>query len=168
MQDPLSINIPTTGVDTAFPLMAEGDYDFQITESAPVPNKRQDGFNWKLKLNSVGVIPSVDGKEIAPNAAVFVTIALQPAPDATDPNGFRRNISEATDAIFAGVVPNGFPNTNNPDLSTGDSFTKENRPSFCKELWESAIGKTVRAHIVIDEYQGVKNNKVKRLKKVVA
>lgn len=146
MQDPLSFSLPQQGVDTSFPLMAEGDYEFQISESAPVPNKRQDGYNWKLKLNSVGPIPGVDGKDLAPNAAVFHTIALQPAPDATDPNGFRRGIADATDAIFG---------TN-----------KDNRPDFNKELWEAAVGKRVKAHIVIDEYQGVKNNKIKRLKKV--
>lgn len=148
MQDPLSINIPTTGVDTSFPLMAEGDYEFQIVESAPKPNKRQDGYNWNLKLASVAAIPGVDGRDLAPNANVFHTIALQPAPDATDPQGFRRGIADATDAIFG--------------------TTKDNRPDFNKELWEAAVGKRVIAHVVIDEYQGNKNNKVKRLKKVVA
>lgn len=147
MQDPLSINIKQEGVDTSFPLMAEGDYDFQITESLIKPNKKQTGFNWSLKLASISAIPSVDGKEIAPNAAVFLQIALQPSEEATDPRAFVRGISDATDAIFG--------------------TTKDNRPDFNKELWESAVGKTVRAHIVLDEWQGVKNNKVKRLKKAV-
>lgn len=150
MQDPLSINIPTSGVETSFPLMAEGNYDFQIVESAPAPNKRQDGYNWNLKLASIGEIPNVDPEKgpIAANSNVFVTIALQPAPDAKDPQGFKRNIADATDAIFG--------------------TTAADRPDFNKDLWEAAIGKTVSAHIVIDEYQGVKNNKVKRMKKVAA
>ena len=146
MQDPLSFNIATSGVDTSFPLMAEGTYRFQITESSVVPNKRQDGHNWKLKLNLVAPAPGLDGKEVAANSAVFQTIALQPAPEATDPQGFKRNIADAIDAIFGTTI--------------------DNRPAFNKDLWESAIGKEVDAHVVIDEYQGNKSNKVKRLKKV--
>lgn len=151
MQDPLSIELKQAGVDTTFPLMAEGEYEFQIVESVPKPNKREDGYNWNLKLASTAEIPNVDPAKgpIAPNSNVFHTVALQAAPDATDPQGFRKSIASTTDAIFG------------TDIS--------NRPDFNKELWESAVGKTVKAHIYVDEYpkgSGNFSNKVRRLKKV--
>jgi len=147
MQDPLSFNIPGAGVDTSFPLMAEGDYDFQIVESAPKPNKRQDGYNWNLKLASVNEIPNADPSKgpIAPGANVFLQVALQPAPEAESPEGFKKNLFATVDGIFG------------TDAS--------NRPDFNQETWTTAIGKVVKAHIVIDEFKGEKNNKVKRLKK---
>ncbi len=142
MTDPLSMSIDGSNVDTTFPLMAEGDYQFQIVESAPKVNKRNDGFNWNLKLASVGEIPNADPSKgpIAPNANVFLQVAMQPAPDATDPEGFKKQLFSTIDAIFGERLP------------------------FNKTTWDAAVGKTVIAHIVIDEYKGDKNNKVKRLK----
>ncbi len=147
MDDPLNFNIPGAGVDTSFPLMAEGDYDFQIVESSRKPNKRQDGHNWNLKLASLQPIPNVDSDKgpIAPNANVFLQVAMQPAPEADSPEGFKKNLFATVDAIF------------------GTDAT--NRPDFNLATMQAAIGKTVKAHIVIDEYKGEKNNKVKRLKK---
>lgn len=146
MLDPLSISIPLEGVDTSMPLLPEADYDFQIVESIPKINKRQDGYNWNLKLSLLSPATSTEGKPINPGFPIFHTVALQAAPDAKDAEGFKRGLGEAIDAIFGS--------------------TKENRPRFNKELWEAAVGKSVRAHIVVDNYEGKDNNKVKRLKKI--
>lgn len=153
MTDPLNIEIKQEGVDTSFPLMAEGDVDFQIVESVPKPNKKQTGYNWHLKLASISETPNNDPSKgpIAPNSNVFLDIALQPAEGAEDPNGFRRGIADATDAIFG--------------------TDKNNRPDFNKKLWEDALGKTVKAQIYVDEYpkgSGNFSNKVRRLKKATA
>lgn len=148
MQDPLSISIETKGLETTFPLLPEGDYLFQVTESAPQVNKAQSGYNWNLKLALSEPATAADGRPVNVNTPVFMQIALQPSEEAKDPLGFKRGIADATDAIF--------------------NTTKEDRPDFNKDLWEGAVGKMVKAHIYIDEYpkgSGNFSNKVRRLKK---
>lgn len=149
MEDPLNISIETTGVETDFPLLPEGDYFYQVVESAPKANKDNTGYNWNLKLALRDPATAIDGRPIAVNTLVFMLIALQSSgKEGVDPEGFKRNIAQALDAIFA--------------------TTKENRPAFNKATWEAALGKVVKAHIYIDDYQGRKSNKVKTLKVATA
>ena len=147
MEDPLNISIETEGVDTSYPVLPEGDYTMQITESAPKPNKREDGHNWTLKL--VTTDPAVDtkGKPVSPGMAVTMQIALQPGPDATDPQGFKKGVAAAQDAI--------------------SGTNESNRLKFNREYWESCVGRQVKAHLYVDEYpkgSGVFSNKVRKLK----
>lgn len=144
MIDPLNVNIPLAGVEKELPLLPEADYLMQITKSEIAPNKEQTGLNWNLELSSTTPATSPDGRNINPGAKVFATYALQARSDSKDPEAFQRNLCEAVDAIFGS--------------------TKENRPTLSKELIDAAVGKTVQAHIYIDEYQGRHNNKVKNLK----
>jgi len=145
MQDPLDISIPVAGVDTSIPLLPEADYDFQIVESIPKVNKKGTGYNWNLKLALLSPATSMDGRTINPGFPVFHLVALQASEDAKDPEGFRRGIGDTIDAILG---------TN-----------KDTRPDFNKSVWESAVGRTVKAHIVIENFEGRDSNKVKRLKK---
>jgi hypothetical protein len=145
MQDPLSVNIPLKGVESSLPLFPEADYPLQVTESTVDPNKDKDGFNWNLKLATTEVYTSTDGREVKPNFPFYFTLALQARPDSKDPEAFVRNLCEAVDAIFG--------------------TTKEDRPELSRELIDSAVGKTVIAHVFIDQYQGRDLNKIKRLKK---
>lgn len=145
MQDPLNVAIPLAGVDTSMPLIPEQDVLVQIVESSIDANKDKTGLNWNLKCASTAPLTSTDGRDVKPNYPFFTTFALQARDDSKDTDAFRRNLGEAVDAIFG--------------------TTKENRPDFNRELVNSAVGKTVLAHIYIDEYQGRQNNKIKRLKK---
>jgi hypothetical protein len=147
MQDPLNISIGLSDVETDFPLLAEADYPFQISESIIEPNKDKTGHNWKLTLALTTPAQGVDGREVRVNTKVFHLMALQAKPDSNDPDAFKRSIAESVDAIFG--------------------TTKASRPQFTQSLVSDAVGKTVLAHIFVDEYQGRKSNKVKRLKKVV-
>lgn len=146
MQDPLQISIQLDDVDSDFPLLPEGDYPFQVSASTIEPNKDKTGHNWKLVLALTTPQTSVDGREVKVNTKIFDIAALQAREDSTDADAFRRGISERVDAIFG--------------------TTKATRPVFNRALVDSALGKPVLAHIYIDEYQGKKSNKVKRLKKV--
>lgn len=149
MTDPLEINIETQGVDTSYPVLPEGDYLCQITESGPKPNKAQTGHNWTLKLVLVDGATDTNGKPVAPGLAITQQIALQPGPEATDPQGFKKSIASTQDAIFG----------------TNES----NRAPFNRAFWESCVGRQVRAHLYIDEYpkgSGTFSNKVKKLKTV--
>lgn len=141
----MSFNVPVAGVSTEVPLLPEGDVLLQIVESTVEPNKDKVGLNWKLKAVTTTPLKSVDGRDIAPNFPLYHTMALQAKDGSTDPEAFRRSLSEAVDAIFG--------------------TTKDNRPDINRPLVDSAVGRSVIAHVYIDEWQGKQNNKVKRLKK---
>lgn len=145
MIDPLNISLDLTNVETTLPILPDGDYRFQIAESAIVPNKDATGYNWKLKLGLADPATAVDGRPVAPNFPVFHTMALQAREDSNDKEAFKRSIGEAIDAIYG--------------------TDKSNRPNFNAQLVQDVVGKTVKATIAIDTYQGNQNNKVRRLKK---
>jgi hypothetical protein len=146
MQDPLNISVPLAGVDTSLPLLPEGDYIVQCSESTIDPNKEKTGYNWNLVLNTTEVITSTDNREIKPNFPLYFVAALQPREDSKDVEAFRRSLGEAVDALYG--------------------TTKENRPDFSREVVQSSVGKTCVAHVYIDNWQGRDLNKIKRLKKV--
>lgn len=145
MTDPLNISVALAGVETSLPLLPESDYSVQVKESTIDPNKDKTGLNWNLKLGLASTATAVDGRTVNPDYPVFSVFALQAKEDSKDPEAFKRSIGEAVDAIFG--------------------TTKDNRPTFDRALCDSAVGKVLTAHVIIDEYQGNKNNKVRRLKK---
>jgi hypothetical protein len=147
MNDPLNISVELTGVETTLPLLRENDYRFQIVESTIDPNKNQDGLNWNLKLGLAEPAEATDGRVVSVNFPVFMTLALQAKADSKDPEAFKRSLGEAIDAIF--------------------QTDKTNRPAFNRQTATEAVGKTVKAHIYIDNYNDRESNKVKRLKKDV-
>lgn len=142
--DPLNISIPLAGVETSLPLFPEADYPVQVGESSVDPNKDQTGFNWNLTMKTTETYTSTDGREVKPDFPFYYTLALQARSDSKDPEAFRRNLADAVDALFG--------------------TSKENRPEMSRELVESAVGRTVLAHVWIDTYEGRQMNKVKRIK----
>jgi hypothetical protein len=147
MQDPLQINVQLKGVDTDFPLIPEGDYELQVVASTVDPNKDKTGLNWNLTLATTSPITGVDGRDVKVGTKLFAVNALQAREDSKDAQAFIRSLGETVDAIFG--------------------TDKNTRPDFSQEVVSSALGKTVLAHVIIDEYQGNKNNKVRRFKKPV-
>lgn len=145
MNDPLQISVPLAGVSTDVPLLPEGIYSFQVSESSAGPNKAGTGMNWSLKLALTAPATSVDNKPINVNFPVFMQLALQAKEDSKDPDAFRRSLAETVDALFG--------------------TTQDNRPELSHDLITQAVGKVVNAQITIDEYEGRKSNKVRRLKK---
>lgn len=144
MIDPLNISVALSGVETSIPLLPEGDYSVQVTESTVDPNKDKTGLNWNLKLGLASTAVALDGREVKPNFPLFAVYALQAREDSKDPEAFKRSICDTVDALFG--------------------TDKSNRPDFNMELVQAAVGKVTTAHVIIDEYQGNKNNKVRRLK----
>lgn len=153
MQDPLSFTVPTAGVSTKFPLIPEGDYKFQVTESNFGPsNFNKDILAWQPKLVTTEPTTSVDGKSIAPNTQVFLASAfdLSEAPDSKYPGSWITKLCGAYDAIMG---------------------TDENtRGDLDKAKLDACVGKLVLGHVVIDEDKkdGTKRNKIKRLKNIAA
>lgn len=151
LTDPLSIDIDGQGVDTTLPVLQEADYRFRIVESTIDTNNRNDGHNWSLKLALTAPTTAKDGREVKVDFPVFTTVALQPAPEAKDAEGFKRQLFTAVDAIFG--------------------TTKDNRPKFNVALAQSVVGKEVIGSVVSDEYpkgSGNFNNKIGRLKPLPA
>lgn len=151
MNDPLNINIPLEGVDTSLPLLPEQDYQLQCAESTVVPNKRKEGYNWSLVFHTTEPLTAVDGRDIKVNFPLYMQIALQPAEESKDPEGFKRQLGQAVDALFG--------------------TTKENRPAFDMAMVKSAVGRIVLATTKNDEYpqgSGNKSTKIARLKKANA
>lgn len=153
MQDPMSFAVPTSGVSTKFPLMPEGDVKFQITESSYVAKMfGKEMLGWSPKLVTVDTQANLDpeGQPIPPNTRVFLEndFALEDGPDAKFPGSYIRTLCLAVDAIF------GTDDTSRPNV---------NRP-----LLDSAPGRFVIGHVIIDEDKrdGTKRNKIKRLKAV--
>ncbi len=146
MNDPMNLSIGLANVDSTLPLLPDGDYTFQVKESAVVPNKDKNGWNWKMKLGLCSPATSTDGREVKVDFPIFVTLALQAKEDSADPEAFKRGLAESIDAIFG--------------------TSKENRPDLTNSLVSEALGKFVVSHVVIDEYEGKKNNKSRRLKAV--
>lgn len=144
MLDPLSLNIATAGVDTSMPLLPEADYILQVGESSIDPNKDQNGLNWNLKLMTTTENTSTDGRPVKPNFPVFTVCALQAREDSKDKEAFIRGLGQNIDAIFG--------------------TDKTNRPDFNHALAQSAVGKLVIGHVIIDTYQGRQSNKIKTLK----
>lgn len=144
MIDPLNIEVNLAGVETDLPLLPDGEYLFQISESSLEPNKDKNGYNWKKKLSLVNPATAVDGRTVSPNFPVFSLSACQAKADSKDPDAFKRTLGENIDAIFG--------------------TTKDNRPPLNMKLVQDAVGKMVIAKIKIDEYEGKKSNKVQRLK----
>lgn len=148
MQDPLNIEIQLQGVDTSYPLAPEGDYPFQIVGNKLGPNYDKTVSCWEPELVSTSPIIAIDGREIPVNSKFFLQwpVDLEAKPDAKDPSLFRTTLCNTVDAIFGS--------------------TKDNRPAFNKAMLDSAVGKIVLGHVIIDEDKnGVKRNKIKRLKK---
>lgn len=144
MTDPLNLDIELQDVDSDLPLLPEGEYDFQVVSSTVEPNKDRSGRNWVLKFGLAAPATAVDGRQIKPNFPVFQQCALQAKEDSTDPDAFKRNLAEAIDGIF--------------------KTAKGSRPPLSQAV-QTAVGQIVKLHIVIDEYKGKKNNKVKRFVK---
>lgn len=148
MNDPLNVNIPLEGVDTTLPLLPEQDYQLNVAESAIVPNKKGTGHNWALKFVTTQPATSVDGREINVGFPLFMQVALQPAEEAKDPEGFKRQLGQTVDALFGS--------------------SKENRPPLTHALIQSAVGKSVIATVKNEEYpqgSGNMSSKIGRLKK---
>lgn len=148
MIDPLSVNIQLDGVETTIPLLPEGQYLLQCTESKIEPNKDQNGLNWNLKLELAQQVEALDGRSVSPGFPLYSTCALQARPDSSDPEAFKRSIAETIDALFG--------------------TSKEDRPRFGMDLANAAVGRTCLGQTYIDEWpegSGNKKNKIRRLKK---
>jgi hypothetical protein len=148
MNDPLNINIPLEGVDTSLPLLPEQDYQLQCAESSVVPNKRKDGYNWALVFHTTEPLKAIDDRDVKVNFPLYMQIALQPAEDSKDVEGFKRQLGQAVDALFG--------------------TSKENRPAFDMALVKSAVGRLVVATTKNEEFpekSGNKSTKISRLKK---
>lgn len=148
MEDPLNVSIPLEGVDTTLPLFPEQDYPLQCKESVIAPNKAKIGLNWALTFVTVEPTQSIDGREIKVGFPLYQQVALQPAEDAKDPEGFKRQLGQTVDALFG--------------------TSKENRPTFDMSLVKAAVGRKVIATTKNEEYplgSGNKSTKISRLKK---
>lgn len=153
MQDPLSFNVPTAGIDTSFPLIPEGDYELQITESNFGPsNFDKEVLAWSPKLVTTTPITSVDGRSIPVGSQVYLKAAfdLQEQADSKYPGSWIISLCSVVDAIHG---------TN-----------KDTRPDVNKTLLDSSVGKKVIGHVIIDEDKrdGTKRNKIKKLKSLPA
>lgn len=148
MIDPLNVSIPLGGVKTTIPVLPARDIGVQAIESTIAPNKDGTGHNWNIKFATTEEAEAIDGRPVAPNFPLFHTIALQPREDAKDPQGFRRSIAEACNALFG--------------YEEGSDYT------FNAQLVQDAVGKTAVATVYPDEYpkaSGNFNTKIRRLKK---
>lgn len=149
MIDPLNVNIAVEGIDTSYPLIPEGDYTLQISESPTEANYDQTILVWAPKFVTIEPIPALqEGRVVQPNTKVFMAwpLELEERADSKYPGQWVNTLCDAVDAIFG--------------------TDKTNRPAVTKALIESATGKTVLCHIIIDEGKdGVKRNRVKRMKK---
>lgn len=148
MQDPMSVSVDIEGIDSNIPCLPESELRFQVTESTIEANKDKNGLNWKLKLVTTEPTRAMDGRDLKPGFPTYVTCALQARQDSTDPEAFKRNISDTVDALF--------------------HTDKTNRQKFTRALADAAVGRFVVAHVYPDEYpegSGKFNTKVKRLKK---
>lgn len=126
----------------------------RITSSTLQPNKNQDGWNWNLELQLLSPEPSVDPtREVTTEQKFFFTCACQPgaAKDGKvpDPDGFKRMIADAQDAIRG-----------SDDITT--------RPTFDREFIPSCEGREVIAVVFHDTWQGEKKAKIKRLEPATA
>lgn len=146
MQDPLSINIPLANVETTLPVLQEGDYQLQVVESFIDANKDNNGLNWNLTLALINPGKAIDDREVKPNHKIFHAMACQPRSDSKDTEAYQRSLGEAIDALFG--------------------TDKSNRPALTHALVQEAVGKMCLATVIVDEWKGNKNNKVRRLKKV--
>lgn len=149
MTDPLSIGtIPTAGVDTSYPLAPEGDYRFQISENRIEPNFDKTVLTWSPKLVTVEPITALDQRIIPVNTNFFLQwpIELAERPEPKYPGAWLTTLINAVDAVFG--------------------TTKEDRPDVTLDYLNTAVGRHVIGHVIIDEDKnGVKRNKIKRLKK---
>lgn len=148
MQDPMSFSVATAGVSTKFPLLPEGDYKFQISESAfGKSNFDENVLQWQPKFVTTEPATSVDGQPIPPNTQVYLKngLDLEEQADSKFPGAWLKSLCLAVDAIFG---------------------TDENtRGDVDKAKLDSAVGKIVLGHVIIDEDKtGIKRNKIKRLK----
>lgn len=148
LQDPLAVNIPMRGIDTTLPLFPERDYELQCSKSVIEPNKDQNGLNWNLEFNTLAPIQAVDGREISAGFTFYLTVALQPAADAKDPQGFLRGIGQAIDAL------------------TGSN--KDNRPDLTHSLASSVVGRKVIGSIFHDTWKGTTRSKLSKIAPVPA
>jgi hypothetical protein len=150
MFDPLNpdASIELQGVETALPTLPAADYLCQVKESVIGPNKRGDGYNWKITFGLASPAKALDGRDVKVDFPLHQTTALQPAPDSTDPDGFRRQLGQAIDGIFGS--------------------NKENRPAFNRTLANSAVGKMVMVTTKVGKnLQGDPQTEVSKVKPYV-
>jgi hypothetical protein len=148
MTDPLQINIPAAGVDTSRPLLPEGDYKLQITESNISHNEKLNILQWEPTLVTTEPATAVDSRDIPPNTRVYLDWPLDLAQraDAKYPDAWRNSLLNAVDACLG--------------------TDKDTRPDITKDVLDSTVGKIVIGTVKIDtDKSGVQRNKVTRLKK---
>lgn len=126
----------------------------RIISSSLQPNKDQDGWNWNLELQLLSPEPSVDPeREVSTEQKFFFMCACQPGKPRdgkpSDPDGFKRMIADAQDAIRGSEDPS-------------------SRPTFDREFIPTAEGREVIGVVFHDTWQGEKRAKIKRLEPVTA
>lgn len=148
MQDPLSISIPLSGVETDYPLLPAGDYALQVKESEAVPNKDNSAWQWKLVLETTSPITAIDGREIKVGTKLFSFLPLAAKPDSKDPDWWMRNLCSTIDGLLG---------TN-----------KDNRPNFDGSIVQRALGIQVVCAVKVDTFEGRTSNKIQTFKHPVA
>lgn len=148
MQDPLSISIPLSGVETDYPLLPAGDYELMVQESNAIPNKDNTAWQWKLGLVTTNPVTAIDGREMKTGTKLTHFIPLAAKPDSKDPDWWMRNLCSTIDGIFG---------TN-----------KENRPTFDGALVQKALGARVVCAVKVETFDGQTRNKIQTFKHPVA
>lgn len=152
---PLSIALPTAGVKTAFPLIADKQQaSFRLTEISQTNTEKGPviKFSWELSAPA----PGNQGKPIAPGelgSKHFENVQLydkNSVPGGPPPQWALAKIATRLDAL----------------LGTGDEGNikgKPVRPQLDASLVPSLIGKEIVATVKITEYEGQQRNEFSRV-----
>lgn len=116
---PLSINIPTNEVKTAFPQIADNTW-VKLRFVSVKSDKNEKGDFLKFEYDVVDPVTDDSGNTIlpgSPGSKVFENIQLYAKPDAKDPKWFLKKLATRQDAIL---------DTGDPENTKG----KPVRPAF--------------------------------------
>jgi outer membrane protein assembly factor BamA len=91
-----------SGVDTSYPLLSAGLYDFRIEEVSEEPNKAKTGTNLKIVVVTTKEAMSVKREALAPGLKLTQYIGLTPT-EKYSTDAIKRNVAAFVQAVGSGI-----------------------------------------------------------------
>lgn len=140
--EPIELDVDLSAVDTQYPVLAKGVYDFDVKSITREENKDKTGFNLKVQFSLVDPAKTYNDKDVAPGLTLTKYYPLQKKEGGSDKFDYRVGLASLIDAVL--------------------NTSMENRPKFNSS---DLINKRVRANVAVvkNDQDDSLQNEIKKL-----